>query len=224
MLRAVVMVALVGYAAAFAAAPSALPSLRRAGAQCSAVVMKSEQDIAAESLSKRRMVVGGLFALLAPLTGLPTDADAARSGGRVGGGSFRPKAAPSGGGRTPVRARAAPAPTVINRPSVTVIQSAPSMPFGGYGGGYGRGMFGGGMFGGGGYGYGISTSQFIGLSALELASSIQRENRRQAYLQQQLQVQQQLGKDQAQIDMLSKQLAETNAKMSAMADVQKQAK
>jgi Tfp pilus assembly protein PilN len=64
------------------------------------------------------------------------------------------------------------------------------------------------LTGGGGYGFGLSPGQFLGLSALELAESIQRENRRQAYLKQQLEVQQQLGKDQAQIDALSKQLAE----------------
>lgn len=89
--------------------------------------------MAAANLNTRRMVVGGLFGVFA---GLPEAADAARSGGRVGGGSFRPKAAPRASGR-------APTPPVINRPSVTVIQSAPSMPFGygGYGG-YGGGMFG----------------------------------------------------------------------------------
>ena len=94
--------------------------------------MKSEEDTAADNLNKRRMVVGGLFGLLA---GLPEAADAARSGGRMGGGSFKPKAAPRASGRAPTP------PTVINRPSVTVIQSAPSMPFG-YGGYGGGGMFG----------------------------------------------------------------------------------
>ncbi len=61
---------------------------------------------------------------------------------------------------------------------------------------------------GGGYGFGLTPGQFIGLSAIELAESIARENRRQAYLKQQLEVQQQLGKDQAQIDALQRQLAE----------------
>jgi len=176
--------------------------------------MKSEEDVAAESLQKRRMVVGGLFALLAPIAGLPEGADAAKSGGRMGGGSFRSKAAAP---KAAPRGRAAPptAPTVINRPSVTVIQSAPSMPFGGYGG-YGGGMF------GGGYGFGLTPGQFIGLSAIELAESIARENRRRAYLEQQMKVQRELGKDQAEIDALQKQLAETNAKVAAMADAQKQ--
>jgi len=149
MIRRVLCVALVGYAAAFMATPSALPSLRRTGAQCTAVLMKSEQDATSQSLSTRRMVVGGLFGLLAPLAGmtsLPADADAARSGGRVGGGSFRPKSAPRPAAPRASRSANAPA-TVISRPSVTVIQSAPA--FGGYGGGYGGfgGGFGGGMFG-----------------------------------------------------------------------------
>jgi len=63
---------------------------------------------------------------------------------------------------------------------------------------------------GGGYGFGLTPGQFIGLSAIELAESIARENRRQAYLKQQLEVQQQLGKDQAQIDALQRQLAEVS--------------
>lgn len=55
-----------------------------------------------------------------------------------------------------------------------------------------------------------------------LAESIARENRRRAYLEQQMQIQRELGKDQAEIDALQKQLAETNAKMAAMGDAQKQ--
>ena len=134
MRRSLIIAALAAGASAFA---PVLPSLRRSGAQGPAIAMKgsSEDDLAAANLAQRRMVVGGLFALLAPLAGLPEGAEAAKSGGRVGGGSFRskaPAAAP--------RSRAAPtAPTVITRPSVTVIQSAPAMPFG-YG--YGGGMFG----------------------------------------------------------------------------------
>eukprot|EP00961_Rhodomonas_salina_P046272 620818-Rhodomonas_salina.2 len=75
---------------------------------------------------------------------------------------------------------------------------------------------------GGGYGFGLSPGQFLGLSAIELAESIARENRRRAQLEEQFKIQQQLGKDQAQIDMLQKQLAETNAKVAAMSDAQKQ--
>jgi uncharacterized membrane protein len=137
MLRVLLLAAACASASAFAPGSSVLPTLRRATAQCSSIVMKSEEDLAADNLSKRRMVVGGLFALLAPIAGLPQGADAAKSGGRMGGGSFRPK---GGGGAAP-RGRAAPAPAAptVVRPSVTVIQSAPSMPF--YGG-YGGGMFG----------------------------------------------------------------------------------
>jgi len=236
MRRFLIIAALAAGASAFAPASSVLPSLCRSGAQGPAITMKSssKDDLAAANLAQRRMVVGGMFALLAPLAGLPEDAEAAKSGGRVGGGSFRSKAPAA-----PPRSRAAPtAPTVITRPSVTVIQSAPAMPFG-YG--YGGGMFGTcplmpfsamryslrcmpGVFApagiwrlrpfgmlrapGGGYGFGLTPGQFIGLSAIELAESIARENRRQAYLRQQLEVQQQLGKDQAQIDALQRQLAE----------------
>jgi uncharacterized membrane protein len=142
-MRKVLLLAATAAVASAFAPGSTLPSLRRAAtAQCSSsIVMKSEEDVAAESLQKRRMVIGGLFALLAPIAGLPEGADAAKSGGRMGGGSFRSKAAAP---KAAPRGRAAPptSPTVINRPSVTVIQSAPSMPFGGYGG-YGGGMFGG---------------------------------------------------------------------------------
>ena len=62
--------------------------------------------------------------------------------------------------------------------------------------------------GGGGYGFGLTPGQFLGLSAIELAQPIERENRRRAYLEQQMQIQRQLGKDQAEIDALQKQLAE----------------
>jgi hypothetical protein len=133
-LRVGILAALCVSANAFAPSLSASPSLRRGGAQCSSIVMKSEEDLAASNLAKRRMVVGGLFAGALSLAGLPENAEAAKSGGRMGGGSFRPKAAPAGGGRA--AARAPPAPTVISRPSVTIIQAAPSIPYG-YGGGFG---------------------------------------------------------------------------------------
>merc|ERR1712216_303385 len=188
MLRVVFLAALCASAAAFAPAPSALPSLHRTRAQCSSIAMKSEDDVAADTLAQRRIVVGGLFALLAPLAGQPQGAEAAKSGGRMGGGSFRPKAA------SPRAAPRAAAPAA-SRPSVTIINSAPAMPFGG------------------GYGFGLTPGQFLGLSAIELAESIARENRRRAYLEQQMQIQRELGKDQAEIDALQKQLAETNAKM-----------
>ena len=68
---------------------------------------------------------------------------------------------------------------------------------------------------GGGYGFGLTPGQFIGLSAIELAESIARENRRRAYLEQQMKVQRELGKDQAEIDALQKQLAEVRHVRSA---------
>jgi hypothetical protein len=68
---------------------------------------------------------------------------------------------------------------------------------------------------GGGYGFGLTPGQFIGLSAIELAESIARENRRRAYLEQQMQIQRELGKDQAEIDALQKQLAEVRNVPSA---------
>lgn len=146
---------------------------------------------------QRRAVVGGLFSLLLPLA-LPGEAEAAKSGGRVGGGGgFRARSAP----RAPVGGGSAG----FARPSVTVIQTAPSMPFGyGYGGGFGYG------FGerlpavshahldaGG---FGMSPGTALGLTAIEIAESLVREQRRQAFLQEQLRIQQQLGKDQGQVD------------------------
>lgn len=136
MRRSLIVAVLAAGASAFAPASSILPSLRRVGTQGPAIAMKSssEDDVAASNLAQRRIVVGGLFALLAPLAGLPQGAEAAKSGGRMGGGGFRSKAPAAPRGRT-----APTSPTVITRPSVTVIQSAPAMP---YGYGYGGGMFG----------------------------------------------------------------------------------
>merc|ERR1719300_2325243 len=68
-----------------------------------------------------------------------------------------------------------------------------------------------------GYGYGgggINTGLFLGA---ELAQSFLREQQRQAYLQQQLRTQQELGADQAQIAQLQQALAAQNAKVEALA-------
>jgi len=70
----------------------------------------------------------------------------------------------------------------------------------GYGGGYGMG--GGGM------------GMYMGLS---IAEAFLREQQRQAYLQQQLKVQQQLGADQAKIAELQAQLTAQNEKVNALA-------
>ena len=134
----------------------------------------------------------------AVLVAAPMDAEAARSGGRMG-------------GRAPAM-RSAP------------MRSAPMRGGGGYGGGYGGGRtnviispgIGMGMspFGYGyGYGYGISPGAYLGLT---LAETLLREQQRQAYLEQQLRTQQQLGQDQAMIQQLQTALAEQSAKVEGL--------
>merc|ERR1712087_1052099 len=106
-------------------------------------------------------------------------------------------------------------PPPASAPPVTNVYSAPAAPppvtniiVGspqpmGYGyGGYGQPM--------GGSGMGL-------LIGAELAEAFLKEQQRQAYLQQQLKVQQQLGTDQAQIQALQRQLAEQSAKVDALA-------
>jgi hypothetical protein len=80
-------------------------------------------------------------------------------------------------------------------------------------GGMGMGM------GGYGYGGGISPGAIVGLSILD---SIGDEQRRQAYMRNQLETQRQLGKDQGSIDQLSamidaqdKRIAELQAQVAA---------
>eukprot|EP00960_Hanusia_phi_P026873 746512-Hanusia_phi.AAC.3 len=85
----------VATATAFTAPASSLPSMSAGRRSCSlsrvAMAEKKEEDSA---LVQRRAVVGGLFSLLLPLA-LPGEADAAKSGGRVGGGGgFRARSAP----------------------------------------------------------------------------------------------------------------------------------
>jgi len=81
-----------------------------------------------------------------------------------------------------------------------------------YGGGMGMGYGGygyGGYGGGGGNGMGL----YLGLS---LAETFLREQQRQAYLQQQLATQRQLGADQAAIAALQQQLQEQNNKVESL--------
>ena len=129
------------------------------------------------------------------------DAEAARSGGRMGGRAPAMRSAPMRS--APMRARRGG---------------------GGYGGGYGGGRtnviispgIGMGMspFGYGyGYGYGISPGAYLGLT---LAETLLREQQRQAYLEQQLRTQQQLGQDQAMIQQLQTALAEQSAKVEGL--------
>ena len=126
------------------------------------------------------------------------DAQAARSGGRVG-------------GRAPV-SRSAPSRSVAAPQRTTNVYVAPSMGMG-YGMGYGGYGMGYGGYGGGG------TGLYLGLSVAEM---FLREQQRQAYLQQQLRTQQELGKDQALIQSLQTQLAEQNAKVDGLAKQQQQ--
>lgn len=72
-------------------------------------------------------------------------------------------------------------------------------------------------YGYGGYGMGMSNSGVGLLVGVELANAFLKEQQRQAYLQQQLKVQQQLGADSAQIAELQRQLAAQNAKVEGLA-------
>jgi len=134
----------------------------------------------------------GAAMLAALLTMAPVDEAfaAGRSGGRVG-------------GRAPV-SRAAPARAPVSRTTNVYVSPAPAVV---YGGGYGYGGYG---YGGG---FGISPGAYLGLS---LAETLIRENQRQAYLQQQLRTQQELGRDEAEIAMLQRALAEQNAKIEGL--------
>lgn len=137
-------------------------------------------------------------ALSAAVVMTPFSAEAARSGGRAGG------RAPSSSMRSSMRSapRAAPART-------TNVYVQPAMPMGGMGMGYGGYGYGGGMMGGGGNGLGL----YLGLS---VAETFMREQQRQAYLQQQLRTQQELGRDQAAIQQLQMELQAQNAKVEQL--------
>lgn len=137
-------------------------------------------------------------------------AEAARSGGRIGGSAGFSRPAPRappraatgamGGGGIGGGART----NVFVNPAPPVVVS----PFGG-------GMMGGMGYGGYGYGYGggMSTGTYLGLSLIE---TLIREQQRQAYLKQQLQIQQQLGNDQAKIQQLQTELQAQNAKVDGI--------
>jgi hypothetical protein len=108
-------------------------------------------------------------------------------------------AASRSGGRVGGRAsvyRSAPSRTYR---STNVYISPPAVV---YGGGYGYG-----------YGYGISPGAYLGLSLVE---ALIREQERQAYLQQQLRTQLELGRDQAKIAELQRQLADQSAKVEGL--------
>merc|ERR1719146_344955 len=82
------------------------------------------------------------------------------------------------------------------------MMGAPMM--GGYGMGYGSPL---------GFGGGLTTGQFLGI---ELINSIFREQARQAQIQRELKVQQQLGQDQAKIAELQMQLTQQNSKIDGL--------
>merc|ERR1719263_1746658 len=74
------------------------------------------------------------------------------------------------------------------------------------------------MMGGYGMGYGMGMSPggaglYLGLS---LAETLIREQQRQAFLEQQLRTQQELGRDQASIAALQRELAEQTAKVNSL--------
>jgi len=89
-------------------------------------------------------------------------------------------------------------------PRTTNVYVAPTPMYGGYGMGYGGGF---------GYGGGNGLGLYMGLS---IAESFLREQQRQVYLQNQLRVQQELGRDQAQIQALQRELSEQNAKVEGL--------
>ena len=71
---------------------------------------------------------------------------------------------------------------------------------------------------------GISTGAWLGLTALELMQAVEREKRHAAFLKQQLDTQRQLGKNEAEIEALQRQIKEQNDKLSAMQTTMEQKK
>jgi hypothetical protein len=135
-----------------------------------------------------RPALGVLLAAL--LTLAPFDAaEAARTGGRVGG--RMPSAPPR-----MTQQRIYQQQRVYPQRSTTNIYVAPSASYG-----YSP------------FGFGMSPGSYLGYS---LAEAFIREQQRQAYLQQQLAVQQQLGQDQQAIAQLQQALTAQNAKVEAL--------
>jgi hypothetical protein len=144
----------------------------------------------------------GAFALASFLTlGMVDPAEAARTGGRVGGRAPVSRSAPRPAAAS--RSYSAPSTNVYVNPAPRVYVS-PGIGYGGFGG-YG--------YGGYGYGGGVSPGTYLGISLVE---TFMREQQRQAYLQEQLRIQQQLGQDQAKIAQLQNDLAQQNAKVDGL--------
>mmetsp|Transcript_22086 Transcript_22086/g.34618 ORF Transcript_22086/g.34618 Transcript_22086/m.34618 type:complete len:258 (+) Transcript_22086:219-992(+) len=206
MLRKIVLLACL-VAGADAILPPALQSVqRRVTAGLSARCTAAAEQMGAlnlNSLPGSRVATAGVFGTMAGMM-LPQEAQAmprkGASGGRAGGGFFGKKKEEQQQPATAMNA----APAAQAGGTHTVVEHHHH-----HGGGYG-------------YGGGVSTGTFLAMSAIELGAAMHREQQRQAYLQQQMQMAQQLGKDQAQIEMLSKQLAETNAKMAEIEAAKKQ--
>jgi len=168
-----------------------IPMVARPSAIASPSVMMAAADWKKPAMS---------VLLAMALTFSPMDAaEAGRSGGRVGGRapsmSSRPAARPS-------MSRSAPAPAPMQRTTNVYMAPMGGMGYGGMG-------YGGMGYGGGGNGMGL----YLGLS---VAESFMREQQRQTYLQQQLRTQRELGQDQAAIAQLQNELSQQNAKVDAM--------
>mmetsp|Transcript_30498 Transcript_30498/g.59571 ORF Transcript_30498/g.59571 Transcript_30498/m.59571 type:complete len:219 (-) Transcript_30498:520-1176(-) len=186
---------------------STLPARAATRAATCSLSMQQGKDEGEKGLDTRRAVVGGLFSLMiGAQTLIPTEAEAAKSGGRVGGGFKKMSSSRSAPSKTAVGAAAAPT-TVVRPTTVNVINTAPA-----YGGGYGYG----GGFGYGGFGPPLSPGVWVGLGAIELAETFAREQRRQEAYKRELETQRKLGQDQAAIESLEKQLAQQNMMMMQM--------
>jgi hypothetical protein len=118
--------------------------------------------------------------------------------------------------------RSAPrsAPRVQNynsapRTNINVI--TPGVGYGGYRGGYGGYGYGGYGYGGFGYGpFGLSTGS-VGLDVgIGVTEMLIREQQRQAFLQNQIQVQRELGRDAATIDQLQREVEAGNARLAEL--------
>lgn len=155
----------------------------------------------------------GTLASLASMA-LFGNAGAALAAGRGGGGG---RSGGRVGGRAPSRAAARPAPRAAPAPAprtnvyVTPPRSTNVYVNPGFGGGYGYGGgfgYGGGVFGGG---PGLGT--YLGLS---FAESLLRQQQRREMLDRELRTQQELGRDQGQIQALQQQLAAQDASIAAL--------
>eukprot|EP00667_Euglena_gracilis_P012906 EG_transcript_13282 len=153
---------------------------------------------------------GALTALATLPFAAASPAFAAKSGGRIGGGSgFRSFSArpaprpPVTGGATIGGVTRGGAVFVAPSPPVFISPPVVASPFG----------FG---FGAPVISYGFSTGELLALSALELGEAFVREQRRQEFLRQQLETQRKLGQNEAEISALQQQLAAQDKRMQEL--------